>query len=72
MSVRSATTPISNKSTHRLDGITAKLYGCSDGLDSTQYKEATKLRDLPGMDWTDARVALKRLVRALTGDVYYR
>ena len=41
-------------------------------LDSSRYMEATKLRDMPSMDWTDARVALKRLVIDLRVDVYYR
>src|SRR5438309_698545 len=42
--------------------LTAKPYGCSGSLDSTQYREATKFRDIPGMDWVDARVALNRLM----------
>jgi hypothetical protein len=52
--------------------LTAKLYGCSGSLNSTQYREATKLRDLPGMNWDDARVALNRLVADLREYSYRR
>lgn len=38
------------------------LFGCSGGLDSTRYREATKFRPLSGMTWEEARIALNRLV----------
>ena len=47
--------------------LAAKLYGCSGSLETTQYQEATKLRDMPAMSWAEARVALNRLVIALGG-----
>ncbi|MBV8091549.1 MAG: hypothetical protein JO139_18640 [Alphaproteobacteria bacterium] len=44
------------------EDLIAKFYACSGSLGSTQYREATKFRDLANMDWGDARVALNRLV----------
>ena len=52
--------------------LTDKLYGCSGSLSSAQYKEATKLRDMPGMDWADARIALSRLVADVRKDNSHR
>jgi hypothetical protein len=45
--------------------LTAKLFGCSGSIDSQRYAAATKFRDMPGMDWATARVALNRLVAAI-------
>jgi len=52
--------------------LTAKLYACSGGLDSTRYMEAPKLRDMPSMEWEEARVALNRLVVDLKIGVHSR
>jgi hypothetical protein len=52
--------------------LIAKFYACSGSLGSKQYREATKYRDLPNMDWPDARVALNRLVVAVQDNRYNR
>lgn len=52
--------------------LIAKLYACSGLLDSTRYREASKFRDLPGMDWADARVALNRLIANIRPNYSYR
>ena len=41
------------------------LFGCSGGLDSTRYREATKFRLRSGMTWEEARIALNRLVEPI-------
>ena len=48
-------TPEALRSTH--------VFGCSGGLDSHHYREATKFRTMPGMGWEEARIALNRLVQ---------
>src|SRR4051812_19539838 len=40
---------------------TTKFFGCSGSLDSYQYREATKLREITAMTWPEARIALRRL-----------
>ena len=42
---------------------TTHVFGCSGGLDSSRYREATKFRTMPGMGWEEARIALNRLVQ---------
>jgi hypothetical protein len=44
------------------DELRAKLFACSGSPDSMRYQEATKFRAVPDMDWTEARVALNRLM----------
>jgi DNA-binding ferritin-like protein len=44
--------------------LIAKLYGCSGSMDTTCYQEATKFRALGEMDWTEARLALNRLINS--------
>ena len=39
---------------------TAKQFGCSGDIESTRYREATRFRALPEMEWPDARIALRR------------
>jgi hypothetical protein len=41
---------------------TTKMFGCSGGVDSSRYLEATKFRTMQGMGWEEARVALNRLI----------
>ncbi len=52
--------------------LTAKLYGCSGSLGTTRYKEASKFRDLPSMDWADARLALSRLIAGVRDRYSYQ
>ena len=52
--------------------LSAKLYGCSGSLGSRQYKEASRFRDIPGMDWAEARVALSRLLADVRPNYYRR
>ena len=40
---------------------TAKQFGCSGDIESRRYREATRFRALPEMEWPDARIALRRL-----------
>src|SRR5271166_2908209 len=47
--------------------LTRKLYACSGGLSSWQYKEATKFHEIPDMSWEEARTALNRLVADARG-----
>jgi hypothetical protein len=40
---------------------TTKPFGCSGSIDSYQYREATKFREMTAMTWPEARIALRRL-----------
>lgn len=52
--------------------LASRLYACSGSPDSMQYREATRFRDMPSMDWTEARTALSRLDGDIRGYSYYR
>lgn len=42
--------------------LAAKSYGCSGSMEFDRYLEATRFRALHDMDWSEARLALNRLI----------
>jgi hypothetical protein len=65
-------TPPERCETGTQEELAAKLYGCSGSLTTLQYQEASKFRDMPAMTWAEARIALNRLVVALSVYSYDR